>query len=77
MNNSGATKFLNAIARNSVSTQKTYAASLLQFQLYLDTRSDKYTLDSVIKPILAGEIDVYETLDEFVGFLVNMISEET
>jgi integrase len=77
MNNSGATKFLNAIATNSVSTQKTYAASLLQFQLYLDTRSEKYTLDSVIKPILAGEIDVYETLDEFVGFLVNMISEET
>jgi integrase len=77
MKTSGATKFLNAIARNSVSTQKTYAASLLQFQFYLNTRSEKYTLDSVINPILTGKIDVYETLDEFVGFLVDMISEET
>jgi integrase len=58
-------------------TKIAYSVALLYLQLYLNTRNDKHTLQSIIKPLLANKVNVYELLDSFVAYLINMISEET
>lgn len=71
----GAKPFLDSVARNSKNTSKAYASALLYFQLFL--QSKKYTLQTVIKPLSTDKLNVYELLDAFVAYLINMISEET
>ena len=78
MNSSSAKTFLYSVGRNSVKTKMAYSAALLYLRLYLNTRKeDKHTLQSIIKPLSTNKINVYELLDSFVAYLINMISEET
>jgi integrase len=76
-NDSSAKMFLDSVGRNSVKTKMAYAAGLMYFQLYLNTRKDKHTLQTIIKPLSTNKINVYELFDSFVGYLLNVISEET
>jgi integrase len=77
MNSSSAKTFLDSVGRNSMKTKMAYSAALLYLQLYLNTRKDKHTLQSIIKPLSMNKVNVYELLDSFVAYLINMISEET
>ncbi len=68
MHQDGAKKFLAAIGRNSASSKTSYAVALTHFQKFLDSK--QYTLASIIKPLKAKSMDVYELLDEFLTYIL-------
>jgi integrase len=70
MEHDGSKQFLNSIARNSKGSAATYSAALAHFATFLDARTEKYDLRSIIKPLISNEINVYELLDEFVAYLM-------
>jgi hypothetical protein len=61
---------LDSIARNSKSTQRTYAAGPLVFHKFLDRQTTGDTLESILDKIRKNEIDVYVILNQFVSFLL-------
>jgi integrase len=65
--------FLNAIGRNSASSEHVYRIGLLHFQQFLNSRYTNqmsYSLESVLSPLQTQEINVYELFDQFVSFLL-------
>jgi integrase len=63
-------EFLESIARNSKSTQRTYAAGLLAFYKFLHVHKKGCFMANIIKTLQKNEIDVYRLLNEFVSFLI-------
>ena len=73
MASQGAKQFLDSISRNSQRSKKTYAGGLTHFQRFLTSRYDnKYTLENIIKALSKNQINVYELLDDFVSYLLNV-----
>ena len=60
-----ATDFLERMGRRSESTRLTYACGLDAFARCFDVQS----VGLLIAKIKSGELDAYETLDKFVGWL--------
>jgi hypothetical protein len=65
--------FLNSVARNSEKTRKLYITGLSHFQTFLSTTDSysNFTAESILKPILKNQINVYTLLDNFVSYLVS------
>lgn len=63
-------EFLESKARNSKSTQRTYAAGLLAFSKFLHKKKEHATMANVIKSLQQNEIDVYRLLNEFVSYML-------
>ena len=73
MASQGAKHFLDSFSRNSQRSKKTYAGGLTHFQRFLNSRYDnKYTLESIIKPLSKNQINVYELLNDFVSYLLTV-----
>jgi integrase len=66
--------FLDSIARNSLSSKKTYSSAINHFQNFLrqDQCQEKYqcNCDAILRPLLENKINVYELCDEFVSYLL-------
>jgi integrase len=65
------------MGRNSKRTQECYASGLLAFHKFIGSSSDSnrgggYTLQSIIKSLTKGELDVYKILNNFVTYLMRM-----
>jgi integrase len=71
------THFLDSISRNSERSKKTYAIGLTHFQRFLNSSygDNKYTLQSIIEPLSKNQINVYQLLDSFVSYLLNIKNE--
>jgi integrase len=63
-------KFLNSISRNSVRTGRTYNYALSHFQTFLQSEYKNYDIETVLIALEEKEIDVYDLLDDFVGYLI-------
>jgi integrase len=59
--------FLDSVERNSRSTARTYLTGLVHFEKFLESQG--LTVQTVIKPLVNEEIDLYRLLDGFVGTL--------
>jgi integrase len=70
MEQDGAKQFLAGKGRNSKSTKSTYAVALAHFQNFLNKKQD--TLISIIKPLKTKEIDVYELLEDFITYILEI-----
>jgi integrase len=66
--------FLDSIARNSLSSKKTYSSAINHFQNFLrqDQYQEKYqcNCEAILRPLLENKINVYELCDEFVSYLL-------
>jgi integrase len=71
------THFLDSISRNSERSKKTYAIGLTHFQRFLNSMygDNKFTLQSIIEPLSKNQINVYQLLDSFVTYLLNIKNE--
>jgi integrase len=71
------TNFLDSISRNSERSKKTYAIGLTHFQRFLNSSygNNNYTLQSIIEPLSKNQINVYQLLDSFVSYLLNIKNE--
>src|SRR5712691_7447206 len=71
------TRFLDSISRNSERSKKTYAIGLTHFQRFLNSSysDNKYTLQNIIEPLSKNQINVYQLLDSFVSYLLNIKNE--
>jgi integrase len=65
--------FLHNISRNSISSERAYLNGLVSFQYFLlgDNSLKSYSVESIVVPILGGEINIYQVLDCFVSFLMS------
>jgi integrase len=61
-------KFLNSKARNSESTKKGYSIALSHFQFFL-INNTQYNIQTVLTRLEKKEMNVYDLLDEFIGYL--------
>ncbi len=66
--------FLDSIARNSLSSKKSYSSAINHFQNFLrqDQYQEKYqcNCEAILRPLLENKINVYELCDEFVSYLL-------
>jgi integrase len=62
--------FLDAIGRNSTSSEHVYKIGLLHFQQFLNGNVRHLDLGSIIEPLQTQQINVYELLDRFVSYLM-------
>jgi integrase len=66
--------FLDSIARNSLSSKKTYSSAINHFQNFLrqDQYQEKYqcNCEAILRPLLENKINVYELCDDFVSYLL-------
>jgi integrase len=71
------THFLDSISRNSERSKKTYAIGLTHFQRFLNSSygDNRYLLQSIIEPLSKNQINVYQLLDSFVSYLLNIKNE--
>ena len=62
---------MDSIRRNSTASEKAYLSGLHQFQSFLfqDDKLNKYSVETIVSPLLKQEINLYELLDRFVSFL--------
>jgi integrase len=65
----GAKEFLDDIARNSENTAKVYGCGLAHFQRFL---GGSHSLQSIIQPLLNKDMNVYDLLNNFVGYLLKV-----
>jgi len=56
--------------RNSESTGATYSMALLALQRFLVVYFPAYNIETVLEPLQKKELDVYNMLDEYVGYLL-------
>ena len=65
---------MDSIRRNSTASEKAYSSGLHQFQhfLFQDDNLNKYSLETIVSPLLKQEINLYELLDRFVSFLSSL-----
>ncbi len=64
-------EFLESIARNSLKSKEVYAFALSHFQTFLHHKNVQYTLETILKPILSNQINVYTLLDNFVAYILS------
>jgi integrase len=64
--------FLDSIGRNSRESRNAYHRGLVHFQNFLDEIYPTITVESILQPLVRGEINVYELLDNFVPFLIKL-----
>lgn len=69
--------FLSSILRNSLKSKYAYECALAHFQRFLGTSYTKYNVETILGPLSRNEINVYTVLDEFVSYLLNIISNLT
>ena len=69
--------FLSSILRNSLKSKYAYECALAHFQRFLGTSYTKYNIETILGPLSRNEINVYIVLDEFVSYLLNIISNLT
>ncbi len=62
---------MDSIRRNSTASEKAYFSGLHQFQrlLFQDDKLNKYSVETIVSPLLKQEINLYELLDRFVSFI--------
>jgi integrase len=70
MEQDGAKQFLAGKGRNSKSTKSSYAVALAHFQNFLDNK--QHTLVSIITPLKDKQIDVYELLEDFITYILEI-----
>lgn len=64
--------FLNSKGRKSRKTYVTYSIALAHFQTFLsESEYCDYNIETILAPLLQGNINVYKLLDKFVGYLVD------
>jgi integrase len=64
-------EFLDSVARNSEKSKKLYFTGLSHFQTFLSS-SNKYsefTVDSILKPVVENQINIYTLIDNFISYL--------
>ena len=69
--------FLSSISRNSLNSKYAYERGLAHFQRFLEHKYPKYNLETILKPLLKNEINVYEMLDNFISYLLSKNSNLT
>ncbi len=60
--------FLDSKGRDSKQTRATYLTALVHFANFISTKYSKYDLETILKPLISNEIDLYKFLDGFVSF---------
>jgi integrase len=60
--------FLDSKGRGSKQTRNSYLTSLVHFSEFISAKYSKYDLETILKPLLSNEIDLYQFLDAFVSF---------
>ena len=65
-------KFLNSKAKKSEQTKKGYSIAFAHFHFFLKTCT-KHNLETILDPLKNKEINVYELLDDFGGYLENRV----
>jgi site-specific recombinase XerD len=65
-------KFLFSKKRGAINTALGYKTSLAFFQQFLTNDYDDLSLESVIDLLISNRTDVYDLLDRFVSYLVNI-----
>jgi integrase len=66
--------FLDSKCRNSIDSRNAYLTGLVHFDNFL---SPRHTIESVLKPLLEGQLNVYELLDSFVSNQMSKLSIKT
>jgi integrase len=69
--------FLSSISRNSLNSKYAYERGLTHFQRFLEDKYPEYNLETILKPLLKNEINVYEMLDNFISYLLSINSNMT
>jgi integrase len=62
--------FLSAMGRNSVKSMTCYKFGLEHFQKFIIKTYPAYNIETIIAPILARAINVYDVLEKFIAYLV-------
>jgi integrase len=62
--------FLSAMGRNSVKSMTAYKFGLEHFQKFLIKAYPAYNIETIIAPVLAKTINVYDVLEKFIAYLV-------
>jgi hypothetical protein len=71
------TSFLDSVGRNSLKTTELYSLALKHFQSFLEINySSKYSIENIVEAILTNQINVYETLNDFVSYLLSIKNDE-
>jgi integrase len=78
MHSEAARGFLESISRNSEKSKIAYAIALTHLQRFLTAKyGSKHTLQSIIEPLSKNRINIYELLNDFVSYLINIKNETT
>lgn len=63
--------FLESVSRNSKNSSRVYESGIIYFFSFLIQRDLNHTVETILEPLEANEINVYELFDAFVAFLVS------
>jgi site-specific recombinase XerC len=69
--------FLESVARGSKSSMKSYEIGLKHLECFLNTNNNcsdyyQYNVETIMLALQSNKLNVYELLDSFVSYLVNM-----
>ena len=65
----GVNRFLNSKSRNSNRTKVIYGYALEHFETFLKGEYKDYNIETILTAIQEKKVDVYQLLDDFVGYL--------
>ncbi|MFZ0897487.1 MAG: hypothetical protein WAZ77_23530 [Candidatus Nitrosopolaris sp.] len=60
--------FLDSKGRDSKQTRATYLTALVHFSEFISAKYPKYNIETILKPLVSNDIDLYKLLDGFVAF---------
>ena len=60
--------FLDSKGKDSKQTRATYLTALVHFKEFISAKYSKYDIETILKPLVSNEIDLYKLLDGFVAF---------
>lgn len=63
-------KFLESVGRNSKHSKRVYGIAVAHFQSFLEKDYSPSNVESILKPITNGQVNVYDLLDNFVAHLL-------
>jgi hypothetical protein len=69
--------FLNRMLRSTTRKWYPYQYGLVHFQKYIAAKHPTWNIETIIQPLLLGNINVYELLDGFVSYLMEKYPDFT
>ena len=66
--------FLDAMRRNSLSSEETYLSALIHFHQFLsqNEKFKNHSVETILDSLFKQKTNLYELLDEFVSFLISL-----